>query len=498
MDDITIQSQSPIHLQKSPSKILSNNNSLLNKGKDYDEIERRFADILLKYDQLKLEKQQIEEELELKQGEINILQLENRTCKDDIQMLEMKLQEIEDISIKNESMYKQVVEGLRKKIQILNSNNVVPDQELVTKYEKLLKDYKILENEFDVEKESKSVLMDQIEYLTHKNEELTPTTDEEIMDEFINTEHTTSLDEDSGSVKMTSHFQFPSPPKQHFPPSPDPAIKNLKRQSLPIDLKKEFVLSPFKLAPTTEEETSIRPKPTHQRYNSHDIIPIKVEFENDSEKRFSSAPVIEEDEVNQYRNEALFALNGYDESSEIESSSKRSSYYGNQTRQEITKLQFELQSLKLHNEKLLSYIGFELQKQKKNLKKLAKRQSMTFEYSDAKLIEESKNLLINEKRVLRSVSINSVPPEDSQNFVNDKIVKKFASQVFQQPIEEESSEEESEEEETGVLNHIKSYVLGKKHKPKDELVDDNLKFKFLTIALGIMIIGFKLTPKNSS
>ncbi|KAI5956454.1 hypothetical protein KGF54_000929 [Candida jiufengensis] len=498
-NDITILTQEPIKISKQPQKILSANTSLLNKGKDYEELERRFADIILRFDQLETEKQHVQQELDIKKEELLLMQYENNEYKLQIEQLQLKLQELEEISTKNEIMYKQVVEELRKKIQLLNLNNL-SDQD--SRYEKLLKDYKILENQFDVEKNSKLVLMDQIEFLTHQQD--TPTTDEEIMDEFI----PQKTDSSSESVELNKNFQFPSPPP------PDPESKYLKRQSLPIDLTKNFVLSPFKLAPP-ETTKSYPLKPTHVRYNSHDIIPIKVEFETNttqSEKRLSSEPLLEEDEVNQYRNEALYALNGFDEteSIEIDSSSKRSSYYGNQTRQEITKLQFELQSLKLHNEKLLSYIGFELQKQKKNIKKLAKRQSMNFEYSDAKLIEESKNLLINEKRVLRSVSINSVPPQEQQNFVNDRIVKKFASQVFQPPLEEEESfasvEEESsssEEEEMGMLNHIKSYVLGKetkksKNKYKEELVDDNLKFKFLTIALGIMIIGFKLTPKNSS
>lgn len=75
----------------------------------------------------------------------------------------------------------------------------------------------------------------------------------------------------------------------------------------------------------------------------------------------------------------LFALNGMDSEDtgfdsskrlsydEFDLSSKRSSYLNadNKTRQEITKLKFELQSLKLHNEKLLSYIGFELQNRKR-------------------------------------------------------------------------------------------------------------------------------------
>ena len=55
-------------------------------------------------------------------------------------------------------------------------------------------------------------------------------------------------------------------------------------------------------------------------------------------------------------------------------SSKRSSYLNSdeKTKQEIMKLKFELRSLKLHNEKLLSFIGFELQKQRNNLKNYQK------------------------------------------------------------------------------------------------------------------------------
>ena len=39
----------------------------------------------------------------------------------------------------------------------------------------------------------------------------------------------------------------------------------------------------------------------------------------------------------------------------------------------------------------------------------------------------------------------------------------------------------------------------KKRSKRDDqhLVDDGLKFKFLTIALGIVIIGLKLTPHNN-
>ena len=71
-----------------------------------------------------------------------------------------------------------------------------------------------------------------------------------------------------------------------------------------------------------------------------------------------------------------------------------------------------------------------------------------------------------------------------------------------------SSGSTSSEEELGMLNQIRHLVLGKetksksrgkgKSRQKEDLVDDNLKFKFLTIALGIMIIGFKLTPHGQN
>ena len=636
---------------------------------EYDELERRFADAVLKYEHLKSENQRLRCELQLNKDEVASLKSHLNQVEQTIVDVESEKQVIQEASMKNEAMYKKVIETLQNKVEDLSlqlSTTISPsqqhiehrdrDNELVPKYEKLLRDYKVLQHQFEVEKSSKLVLMDQIEFLAHKNEELvnqleSPMTDDlesdaKSIDDFVKhtthgnineafgqaqmniADHSYLGEESSDSIKVTSHFQFP--------PSPDPQSKEQKRQSLPTNLKSqsipesaEFVLSPFKLTPGPlsspegkdgafdNPDNSIvkrysRTKPTHIRYNSHDILPIKVEFEPDS-VRYTSMPekvhrqdlefdVIEESFVEDYaklnhRDGTFFALNGmgsedtgFDTSKrvsydEFDLSSKRSSYFNadNKTKQEITKLKFELQSLKLHNEKLLSYIGFELQKQKKNIKKLAKKQSANsvkalnkqMEYSDAKLIEESKNMLINKKRVLRSVSINAVfnknekfaanpvginhagasnngfdtAPEllypydnDSNedqilesNFVNDKIVKKFASQIFRPNnlyslSEDEadsdfendnwelvadgedettreyyatsSSSSSSSEEELNMLHKIKSFVMGapkdtsSKKKRKDDLIDDNLKFKFLTIALGIAIIGLKLTPKS--
>ncbi|KAL6451108.1 hypothetical protein SBY92_002481 [Candida maltosa Xu316] len=670
----------------------SPSSSSFSNHEDFKNLQRSFADSLLNYNNLQNENKRLEIELLTKKSQLENQSDRIKYYEDNLKQLELDHLQKQDILNKQLEIYKEKINNLEFKIFELTQeleeskqhhNNIDIDEELITKYQKLLRDYKILDSQFEVEKNSKLVLMDQIEFLAHKNEDLikqleSPTTndDDDDNDYLVDfTEHThhsmneltdddddddytegdsiisaglnifkghsspikknqTNYDDSNSSVKV-SH-----PPT--FPPSPEPDCKE-KRQSLPTQLKtnsppkdnSEFVLSPFKLTAShsfTEDSNNYRPsvierysstKPTHSRYNSHDIIlPIKVEFEkHEKGLRTISVPerslrnpsvcqVIEECEETAkeiHRNGTLFALSGLNEptstnnnnnnnhlriskdySEESSSLSKRSSYITSdeKTRQELTKLKFELQSLKLHNEKLLSFIGFELQKQKNNIKKLSKKQSQrsltttntnrrstnNIEYSDAKLIERSRDVLINKKRVLRCVSINTGFNDDrfaknptiinklgllddsqtndeglmdlqtltdgSNNNNSDKMIKKFASQVFDntpalygydsdsdfdnsttnwEGTEEEDEEEDEEElssdnnssqEEIGVFNQIKNLVIGgdnlqdkklkrKKSKNRDDhLVDDTLKFKFLTIALGIIIIGIKLTPQS--
>lgn len=459
------------------------------------------------------------------------------------------------------------------------------------------------------------------------------------------------------SLDMSMNFQFPPPSippiESQETPLADPTLKAYKRQSLPANLRPlatpleddAFVLSPLKLANQSnsyfEQDTSLptpnstntkkrysSSKPHHSRYNSHDIVPIKVEFEQPNHQlRSASSPdkeylrslrTVDEDSgfVNE-RDEAFRKLNGetdhyskrdsvlfskrdsaiYSKRDSLASSSKRSSLItdfsvlGNDvTKQEIMKLKFELQSLKLHNEKLLSYIGFELQKQKKNIKKLSSKQNLrgNMEYSDAKLIENLRKMLIQKKRVLRSVSINpilsskyevnrkssviqpgvelgfravdqdedddfvfeshfinSIDDCDDYGFLNHeskynlrvlsrknqaylneedrKLHKKFRSQTFRQPMsidevsfidddyedilhedvenEEQSSGSESEivYSDLNTFNQIRYLIFGKgnlRNKKKSEsLVDENLKYKFLTLAIGIVIVGIKFTSQ---
>lgn len=695
---------------------LQTDNSLLGESKAF---ERQFADSLLKHNDLRLENQRLDNELYERRSQIEVQHkriLYYEQCLKDKEYESLKNQ---DLLQKQISMYKETIDDLQRKIitlsdelainrtkleqsrnEIQQSIDTNDKQDITQKYEKLMHEYKVLESNFELEINAKLVLMDQIEYLSHENEDLIKrigllslddlsfqrTNSNEFMSElhhetnhtmnnlsdesqelidpnFVCFDHSSPIKNEANvsleSLHVADSFQFPpsdsslgiidqyttpdQPHSHRFPPSPDPKLKNEKRSSLPLQQMlyicegEEFVLSPFKLTTPLSENGGKEPrgKHTHTRYNSHDILPIMVEFEPPT-KRSTSMPdkrhspltmfnnVIKDssdDGKEDHRNDALLALNGFggELNPNSVSSSKHSSYIDDdKTRQEITKLKFELQSLKLHNEKLLSYIGFELQKQKKNIKRLSKKQSQqslllavqqqhqkhqtfprTMEYSDAKLIESSRDELIKKKRVLRSVSINAILTKDYNRLGSDpdatprdsisdfsklglhaqrsvysspgylnigsdyddiddiddedaydadcglgiykseihvpKNLKKFASEVFskrglyslsedEQDDDDEDDEEEeakeaswpeefsttenyssSSEEEIGMLKQIQYLVMGNtnkkskgKHKRKEDqhLVDDGLKFKFLTIALGIIIIGLKLTPGN--
>lgn len=566
-------------------------------------------------------------------------------------------------------------------------------QDMDEKYARLLKSVKALKLDLELERNSKALLIDQIEYLTkerdflldHENlasrvplglsvvkydvqKQLYEEESEEslnmlssLADELV---HDDCALETSSPIKspeykednfmnVAKNFQFPPsperlpspermpPPQTKLPPSPDANV--LKRKSLPIklkeqeDLKNDFVLSPLKLtsngyfdpdvssrlASTSKRHLLI--KPNHSRYNSHDFMPIKVEFEQqDQLYRSSLAPVKEMlnnlkevDEGEGDQAEALRKLKGLESSkrdSLLSASSKRSSMFtdmnilsGDITKQEIMKLKFELQSLKLHNEKLLSYIGFELQKQKKNIKKLSSRSDLrggNVEYSDAKLIEKLRDMLIQKKRILRSVSINPIlstkaearkssfldpalgigllqpargEDEDEDDFVfrshfinslgngnddcddygflshtrnhslrlfsnhtqeylnevDNRQPKKAKSQTFaiqdvsfsqletdwDQSVEESIDDEEEDDDDLwedvaseksssgsevdyaklNTFNQLRYLIMGKDHFRKkrrtleEPLVDENLKYKFLTVVIGITVLGLRFT-----
>lgn len=410
-------------------------------------------------------------------------------------------------------------------IELLQAQIAADDTSLPS-YTKLLREYKALQLDYEVEKNSKLVLIDQIEFLSKENEALQLQTESDLFDPTL--------------------FQFPGPSPRALALALAGALANntprgkgpdpRKRASLPASHKlqasprpDDFVLLPLKLDPSQKRMLVLLTRALHNRYSSHDIIPIQVEFGQATNPRDSAFDTL---------NGGLApALPSTPNPSQL--LSKRSSLEDSvATRQEVMKLRFELQLLRLHNEKLLLYIGYELQRQGLPLP----------EYLDLKLIERSRDELIRKKRVLRLVLINPIVQkakidvlargimplaEDDYGFMcesgefskrvfsnglqdyydlneldgDEPVLRKHKLLVFHPSAELEEDDFEDDDtvlsdhydEATGVFALFKYLMLGllAKHQKNDELVDDGLKYKFVTIALGIMIIGLQLSHNRN-
>lgn len=596
-----------------------------------------YNELMIKFNHLKNDYNHLEQNILIKTNTINDqIQIINN-YETILENLKLQIKEDSVNYTKSIHSYKLIIEDYKKKLNKLNhelshyknlefkslEDNLTAtndtDEDLLhykQNYEKLLKEFKILKSNFDLEQNNKILLINQIEFLTKQKEESedfgieegSESESEEEVNEvedkdkgygnfidnydditynytsYVNTDE--AEDEHIQSVSETLHSDMEagtneelieeqpdqmndqgleelpqsSPIKSRipslistqnfqFPPSPDPNSK--KRQSLPLNLDNDFILSPLKLSE----------RKRHSRYNSD--LKIKVEFEklpnlnnpnnlsnstlpNESTSEHLGAgfesPLETRNFSNDFNQEALDKLNNNSYTSSNNSRSYRNSgsyrHSGsyrnsglpnlkelnelNEFNEEITKLKFELQSLKLHNEKLLSFISFELQKHNKKIKKLSSR---NFEYNDNKLISKSKRLLAN-KKILRSVSINSIWNDSikkdlkkfkSMNFkfINDinKSID-FEDLSFDNDFENDSDFEvdefhnnsdfcvddidelddleeleETDDEEIGIFGQLKHLIMGK---PKNDItVDDSLKYQFLTIAIGILIIGIR-------
>ncbi|ODQ79412.1 hypothetical protein BABINDRAFT_161814 [Babjeviella inositovora NRRL Y-12698] len=222
-----------------------------------------------------------------------------------------------------------------------------------------------------------------------------------------------------------NRFMFPSPKKSSQSPRILSASTPHHTKIVPLEidcnlrsmkLNTSSNASPSKSSP----ETFFSHQKRHSRTMSTDIIPIQVEFEPSPFQRNSSNESVRMSPAMSQRSHASSVASraALDRLPHSGSHSRVSSHGEtnpplDEARQEITKLKFELQSVKLQNEKLMSFIGFELQKMDpgsvtftdaKWAKGTALPRLGQIEYSDAKLIHSSKQVLRN-KRILRSVSV---------------------------------------------------------------------------------------------
>ena len=144
-------------------------------------LQRNFADSLLNYNVLQNENKRLEHELNLKRVQLDSQQEKMEFYEQSLKELEIDSIHKQEILTKQIEMYKKMIDNLQAKVFELNQelekkklqqnhNDVdLPfDEELIHKYEKLVRDYKILDSQFEVEKKSKLVLIDQIEFLSHK------------------------------------------------------------------------------------------------------------------------------------------------------------------------------------------------------------------------------------------------------------------------------------------------------------------------------------------
>lgn len=651
--------QSPLKRFSSPKKSYDSPKSATPSylQSDYNRLERQYTDLIIKYNNLNHDFQTLQYDLSSKTITNQEDSQKIKNLQSYIKLIQEEFNHDKILLTQQIKLNENTIFDLNLKIKKLSSANDNYEEstfnddhfQLTAKFDKLSHDYKILKSNHELEQSSKKFLIDQIDNLNLQIESLKSNeldlefdndqsvihhlvehtmnqlTDDEDEDEILQNstvedfaqnstqdlvQNATIEDISQDSFHINTSFSFPN------------ESKKLKHQSLPAQLKDDFVLSPLKLAMNllyfeTDQESVRHIPPTtvkryskgHSRYNSHDIVPIQVEFEP-MEARSTSEyqlqkPIEEDDEEEpDERTNAFNKLNGEilapipPQSSSsitnfrnsiiggddlrdslISSSSQRSSLIEEpMKKQEIMKLKFELQSLKLQNEKLLSYIGFEMQKQNLNIAELAK----TIEYSDSKLIEKSREELIHKKRVLRSVSINSIlsknynnpissssiilgkavlqnfeyqEEEDDYGFLNEndqfpnRIFSRGLQKYYNDNIEEENSTnkslknhkslknirynyeidddniieeshessfdesivddieefhessfyQSSSEDELGLIDQFKHMILGSnksKYMKNEELVDDRLKYKFVAITLGIMIIGLKFSHQN--
>ena len=79
-------------------------------------------------------------------------------------------------------------------------------------------------------------------------------------------------------------------------------------------------------------------------------------------------------------------------------------------------------------------------------------------------------------------------------------VQEDEQELWETASSQSSSSSEIDYKKLNTFNQMRYLILGKEHFRKttrrdESLVDENLKYKFLTIVVGIVIIGFRLTAQ---
>ncbi|AOA63245.1 Hypothetical protein PP7435_CHR3-2073 [Komagataella phaffii CBS 7435] len=347
--------------------------------------------LIREQERLELLLHQLQEELTIKGSRLNELVLENKKLSNELQH-EIEINEKEFNRFNGlKKTYDYKVKQLSNLLN--NQNNQDHSHSLTEKFndsaaiEELSKQLHVLEKDYELEKSSKVLIIDQFELMKQDYTELHTKYSrlQQSYEELI--EEMSFEDLDSHPEQESSIPETPSNLEQEFFGGVDLSSQASKRLSI------NFLSGNSSLVGDEDPSIDEEEKKVNIQDNNHN----KHGHRNPSHNKLNG------------NNNATHIL---DMDLDVYSMQMRNqSYLHNQ---ELIKLEFELKSLRLQNEKLYSYIGFLLQKTANDSFSTFKHE-FEYEYSDAINIESAKRNL---RQIMRSSSAMPIRPELHQTSNN--------------------------------------------------------------------------------
>ncbi|OUM51432.1 hypothetical protein BVG19_g531 [[Candida] boidinii] len=447
------------------NKLIMNNSSIMIPIEEYNRIERLYTDSLIKSKDLIHENERLENEIisreniiDLKSHKINELLNENKTIMKDLRIEresnDKEFKNWNEIKLNYEKKldrFKSLINSTNndnKNLEILQSNSIELFNEDLARQnesiEQLQKKILILEKENELEINSKMLIIDELEYFKDKANTL------KVKIEHLNSNKFNDDDEENdyfnnNRIHSNNNLLFP-PINSRFPsdetvlkransglsasrvssvtnPQITQGIEKNSENLIDKDKDEDFNSMAKKSASLADELKSL----TMNNITNNDSTNSRISTNVKGHTRSLSHNVALETAPKSKKKQNRLSLQNYRQISvnsyfngegsenenallktkiEIESQSQKH-------KEEMFKLNFQLKSLQLQNEKLHSYIGFLLQKNKSTDDlSIFKDKKSDYEYSDAINIENAKLQL---KTVIRSASAYPIRPLNNSN-----------------------------------------------------------------------------------
>ncbi|OWB54697.1 hypothetical protein B5S28_g550 [[Candida] boidinii] len=451
------------------NRLIMNNSSIMIPIEEYNRIERLYTDSLIKSKDLIHENERLENEIinreniiDLKSHKINELLNENKTIMKDLRIEresnDKEFKNWNEIKLNYEKKlerFKSLINSTNtdnKNLEILQSNSIELFNEDLARQnesiEQLQKKILILEKENELEINSKMLIIDELEYFKDKantlklklenlNSNKFNDDDEDDDNNIINNNH---IHSNNNLLFSPINSRFPSGEtvvKRSNPGLSASRVSSVTNPQIPQTIEKntenlidkttdeDFNLMAQKSASLADELKSL----TMNNMTNNDSTNTQNSNNGKGHARSLSYNVALEKSTKSKKKQNRLSLQNHRQISvnsyfngegngnenenallktkiEIESQSQKH-------KEEMFKLNFQLKSLQLQNEKLHSYIGFLLQKNKSTDDlSIFKDKKLDYEYSDAINIENAKQQL---KTVIRSASAYPIRPLNNSN-----------------------------------------------------------------------------------